>query len=61
MSTSPEVVNVTPPEVTKGIQVISWFSALQLCAVLSGCLDITLTLSPAVPSLAPLSIKEPTE
>ena len=55
MIISPEVVNVAPPTVTKGIEAISWSSMPRKSAVLSGCFAMTLTSSPATPPLVPKS------
>ena len=58
---SPEVVNLMPPAVAKGIEVILWLSEPRTSTVLSGYLAMTITSLPTTPPLAHLFTKESTK
>ena len=55
---SPEIVYVTPPAVTKSIADISWLCVLRTSNLRSGWVSMTLRLLPNVPPLAPLPSSE---
>ena len=57
----PEVVNIAPPEVAKGIEDVSWLSAPRTSAVISACFAMTLISFFTTPPLALLSTSESTE